>query len=83
MFLVAIDAGLPIVPVSISGSRHVMLRGRLMTCPGDVMMTIHDPIPTAGAGRRAAREISGRVRDVVATAVESDEVDVEAERYPV
>ena len=80
MFLVAIDAGLPIVPVSISGSRHVMLRGRLMTCPGDVMMTIHDPIPTAGVGRGAAREISSRVRDVVATAVE---VDGDVESKPV
>ena len=27
MFLVAIDAGLPIVPVSVAGSRHVMLKG--------------------------------------------------------
>jgi 1-acyl-sn-glycerol-3-phosphate acyltransferase len=83
MFLVAIDAGLPIVPVSLSGSRHVMLRGRLMTCPGDVMMTIHDPIPTAGAGRGAAREISGRVRDVIATAVEVDEVEGDVEAKPV
>jgi 1-acyl-sn-glycerol-3-phosphate acyltransferase len=83
MFLVAIDAGLPVVPVSISGSRHVMLRGRLMTCPGDVMMTIHDPIPTAGTGRGAAREISGRVRDVIATAVEVDEVDGDVEAKPV
>ncbi len=71
-FLVAIDAGLPIVPVSISGSRHVMLRGRLMTCSGDVTMTIHDPIPTAGAGRAAARAIAERVQGVVATAVAVD-----------
>ena len=55
MFLVAIDAGLPVVPVSIAGSRHVMLKGRLMTCPGDVTVTIHDPIPTAGVGREGAR----------------------------
>jgi len=82
MFLVAIDAGLPVVPVSISGSRHVMLRGRLMTRPGEVMMTIHDPIPTAGAGRGAAREIAGRVHDVVATAVEVD-VDMDVESKPV
>jgi len=72
MFLVAIDAGLPIVPVSISGSRHVMLRGRLMTCPGDVTMTVHDPIPTAGTTRASARELSERIRDVIATAVDVD-----------
>jgi 1-acyl-sn-glycerol-3-phosphate acyltransferase len=69
MFLVAIDAGLPIVPVSIAGSRHVMLKGRLMTCPGDVTITIHDPIPTAGVGRAGARELAARVRAVVARGV--------------
>jgi 1-acyl-sn-glycerol-3-phosphate acyltransferase len=65
MFLVAIDAGLPIVPVSIAGSRHVMLKGRLMTCPGDVTITFHEPIPTAGLGRDGARALAERVRDVV------------------
>ena len=63
MFLVAIDAGLPIVPVSIAGSRHVMLKGRLMTCPGDVTLTVHEPIPTAGVGRGGARTMSGQVAD--------------------
>jgi 1-acyl-sn-glycerol-3-phosphate acyltransferase len=71
-FVVAIDAGLPIVPVSISGSRHVMLKGRLMTCPGDVTMTIHDPIPTKGIGRAGVRETADRVRAIIATAVEAD-----------
>jgi 1-acyl-sn-glycerol-3-phosphate acyltransferase len=65
MFLVAIDAGLPIVPVSIAGSRHVMLKGRLMTCPGNVTITVHQPIPTAGIGREGARELAERVRSVV------------------
>ena len=59
----AIDAGLPVVPVSIAGSRHVMLKGRLMTCPGDVTMTIHEPIPTVGVGREGARELAEQVRD--------------------
>ena len=65
MFLVAIDAGLPIVPVSIAGSRHVMLKGRLMTCPGDVTITVHEPIPTAGIGREGARALAERVRSVI------------------
>ena len=59
MFLVAI------VPVSIAGSRHVMLKGRLMTCPGDVTITVHEPIPTAGMGREGARVLAERVRSVV------------------
>ena len=64
-FLVAIDAGLPVVPVSIEGSRHVMLKGRLMTCPGDVTITVHDPIPTKGVGRDGARDLAETVRGVV------------------
>lgn len=64
-FLVAIDAGLPVVPVSIEGSRHVMLKGRLMTCPGDVTITVHDPIPTRGVGRDGARDFAETVRGVV------------------
>jgi 1-acyl-sn-glycerol-3-phosphate acyltransferase len=69
MFLVAIDSELPVVPVSIAGSRHVMLKGRLMTCPGDVTLTVHEPIATAGVGREGARALAERVRDVVQQSV--------------
>jgi 1-acyl-sn-glycerol-3-phosphate acyltransferase len=65
MFLVAIEAGLPVVPVSVARSRFVMLKGRLMTCPGDVTLTVHDPIPTAGMARGDARRLADRVRDIV------------------
>jgi 1-acyl-sn-glycerol-3-phosphate acyltransferase len=66
VFLLAIESGLPIVPISVSGSRHVMLKGRLMTCPGTVDVTFHDPIPTAGLTREDARALAGRVHDIVA-----------------
>lgn len=65
VFLMAIDSGLPVVPLSVSGTLHVMLRGRLMTCPGDVTLTIHPPIPTAGMTRADARALSEKVRAIV------------------
>lgn len=65
-FLVAIDAQLPVVPVSIRGSRHIMKKGRLMVCPGDVAITIHPPISTSGVTRDQARVFAERVRAVVA-----------------
>jgi 1-acyl-sn-glycerol-3-phosphate acyltransferase len=71
-FAVSIEARLPIVPVSIDGSRHVMLKGRLMTCPGVVTVTIHDPIPTEGVGRDGVRDMADRVRAIIATAVNAD-----------
>ena len=33
-FLLAIEAGLPVVPLSIVGTRHVMPKGRLTASPG-------------------------------------------------
>jgi len=64
-FLLAIDHGLPVVPISIACSRFVMLKGRLMTCPGDVTITVHEPISTEGITRSAAREFVERVREVI------------------
>ncbi len=65
LFLMAIEAGLPIVPVSVAGSRHVMLKGRLMTCPGMVDVVVHDPIQTCGMDRGGARSLADRTRDIV------------------
>ena len=69
-FLLAIDAGLPVVPVSIAGSRFVMKKGRLMVCPGEVTLTVHAPLPTTGITREQAREFAERVRAVVRPAVD-------------
>jgi 1-acyl-sn-glycerol-3-phosphate acyltransferase len=68
-FLLAISAGLPVVPVSVARSRHVMRKGRLMTCPGDVALTVHEPISTDGLTREDARALAERVRGIVAAGV--------------
>lgn len=64
-FLVAIDAHLPIVPVTIAGSRQIMQKGRLTVYPGDVALTIHAPIPTTGIGREGAMDLADLTRDSV------------------
>jgi len=66
IFLLAVDASLPIVPVTIAGSRFVMQKGHLMVRPGDVTVTVHDPIPTAGLSRADVRVLAERARDAVA-----------------
>jgi 1-acyl-sn-glycerol-3-phosphate acyltransferase len=45
-FLLALEAGLTIVPLSVSGTIHVMKKGRLMTCPGRVTLQVHHPVST-------------------------------------
>jgi 1-acyl-sn-glycerol-3-phosphate acyltransferase len=75
-FLVAIQAGLPIVPVGVAGSRHVMLKGRLMVCPGTVTVGVGEPIETDGAFSPAiedARRLAGQVRERITEMVENGE----------
>jgi 1-acyl-sn-glycerol-3-phosphate acyltransferase len=69
-FLVAVDAKLPIVPVSVSGTRQVMRKGRLMVRPGRVSVTVHDPLPTAGLTREEVGALATRVREIVRSGVE-------------
>ena len=70
IFLLAIDSGLPVLPVSIARSRFVMKRGQLMVCPEEVVLTVHEPVTTAGIGREQAREFADRVRDIVRRGVD-------------
>ena len=71
-FYLALEAGLPIVPLSIIGSRHVMLKGRLATYPGQVRLIVHEPMVTSGLSDADAREFGERVRRILAPAAEAD-----------
>jgi 1-acyl-sn-glycerol-3-phosphate acyltransferase len=64
-FLVAINAQLPVVPVSLAGSRHVMRKGRLMVCPGTVDLRVHPPVPTTDVTRQQIHEFADRIRATV------------------
>jgi 1-acyl-sn-glycerol-3-phosphate acyltransferase len=66
-FLIALQAGLPVVPITLVGSRHVMFRGDVTVRPGHVTLIVHDPIQTAGVSREAARDFATSVRDIVAS----------------
>jgi 1-acyl-sn-glycerol-3-phosphate acyltransferase len=73
-FMVAIQAGLPIVPLSVVGTRKVMPKGRLRTEPAEVTLIVHDPIqpPALEAPTpRDARALADRVHAIVANAVET------------
>ena len=72
-FLLAIQAGLPIVPLAVIGTRESMPKGRLETRPADVTLIVHDPIqpPALEAPTpRDAKQLADRVHAIVAAAVE-------------
>jgi 1-acyl-sn-glycerol-3-phosphate acyltransferase len=68
-FLLAIEAGLPIVPLSVIGTRQVMAKGRLRTEPARVQLIVHDPIqpPVMAAPTiQDAKALADRVHAIVA-----------------
>jgi 1-acyl-sn-glycerol-3-phosphate acyltransferase len=71
-FLLAIQAGLPIVPLAVIGTRQVMPKGRLRTEPADVSLIIHDPIQPPAIDDPTiadAKALADRVHAIVAQAV--------------
>jgi 1-acyl-sn-glycerol-3-phosphate acyltransferase len=73
-FLLAIQAGLPIVPVALIGTTAVMAKGRLRTEPANVRLVVHDPIqPPAivAPSVHDAKALANRVHDIVAATVDT------------
>ena len=73
--MLAMQAGLPIVPISVIGSRHVMKKGELTTKPGRVTLIVHDPIatvPNPEPSVTEVRELADRIREVIRPSVEAE-----------
>jgi len=65
-FHLAIDAGAPIVPVAIQGTRELMPRGSLRVKPGRVRLIIRAPIPTEGLAAEDRNALLERVHGTIA-----------------
>jgi 1-acyl-sn-glycerol-3-phosphate acyltransferase len=68
--VLAIEAGAPVVPVSLAGVKRVVPRGISTLRPGVVRMTIHPPIPTTGLEKGRAAALAEEVRQIVASGCE-------------
>jgi 1-acyl-sn-glycerol-3-phosphate acyltransferase len=73
--MLAMQAGLPLVPISVVGSRHVMKKGELTTKPGRVTLVVHDPIELSANTEPSVhevRELADRVREIIRPPVEAE-----------
>ena len=75
LFLLAIEAGLPVAPVAVSGTRHVMRKGMLTTRPGGVALVVHPPLPTDGLTRADASALAERVRGIIVATIAECEAE--------
>ncbi len=73
VFVMAIKAEAPILPISISGSRKVMRKGDWSMHPGTVRITFHDPVPTAGCTMADRANIIERVRQAILSGLTKEE----------
>ena len=61
-FLIAIKAGIPIVPVGLTGPRRCLAKKSYVLRPGRVRVRFGEPIPTAGLGVTAKSALMEQVR---------------------
>jgi 1-acyl-sn-glycerol-3-phosphate acyltransferase len=67
-FVLAVDAGVPILPITIRGTYEIMPRSRIWIWSQAVEMEIHDPISTAEYSRKTKNDLMERVREVILSA---------------
>ena len=64
-FVLAIEAGVPVVPVTLVGHMGVFSRDDRAARPGETRFVVGEPIPTDGLGRDEAADLSRRVRAAI------------------
>jgi len=77
-FIMAIDAGVPVVPITISGATRIMPKGQIKIFPSTVRVTIHEPISTAGYSKANIAELITKTRDKIFSALDEDEAELTA-----
>ena len=70
-FTIARDLHFPIIPVSISGAYDVLPKGGWHITPGQITMTIHEPIDTSNLTDNNLGEMVDNVRDIVAQGIKT------------
>ena len=68
-FVLAIAAGVPVVPVSLAGVKQVVPHGLLTLTAGRVRVRLHPPLPTAGRTRDDAEALAEATRTAVVAAL--------------
>ena len=71
-FHLAIEAGVPILPITVSGSKRITPKGSLRIESGRVRILYGEPIPTAGSGLEARGELKDRVRRAIVAGFDPD-----------
>ncbi len=64
-FIMAVERGLPILPLTVNGSRKVLKKGDLEYKSGPIEVVVGEPIDTSGYDIDSLQEVIDRTRDVI------------------
>jgi 1-acyl-sn-glycerol-3-phosphate acyltransferase len=81
-FHIAINAGVPVVPVALAGTEKVLPFGSGVPCPGYVKLRIGDPIPTTGLTVKDRAMLSQMLHDKVSALLEGTDLVDKPEEVP-
>ncbi len=65
-FMLAVEAGVPIVPVSLLGAYRLLDERRFLFRPGTAAVVLHEPVSMAGVTRRDLPGVMAQVRETLA-----------------
>ncbi len=74
-FFLAVDAGVPIVPVIINGTWQIMSKDRIRIQSGKVVLHIAEPIETSAYDRKTKDDLMKKVRQVIMESFEKTKKD--------
>jgi 1-acyl-sn-glycerol-3-phosphate acyltransferase len=64
-FVMAMEKGIPILPVTVNGSRKVLPKKTLLFHPGPIEVVVSDPIETKGLSKENLQDLMDRTREVI------------------
>jgi 1-acyl-sn-glycerol-3-phosphate acyltransferase len=76
-FQLALEAGVPILPVTVVGSYELLPPWKFRVHPGVIRVVLHPPIETRQLAPADLRPLMKQVREVIATALPADDIETE------
>ncbi len=72
-YTLAIEFGLPVVPVTIDGAYKILRRGSFLPRPGVIKLTIHKPIHAPVGGRHELADLMEKSRAAIASSLPEEQ----------
>jgi 1-acyl-sn-glycerol-3-phosphate acyltransferase len=64
-FFLAVDSGVPIIPIIIHGTEQIMAKNQISIKPGNVTLEIAKPINSSDYTRKTKDDLMKKVRDII------------------